>query len=153
MALHIDPSLTPARLAPSLERVFELSAEKILNLEKSWSPTQGTPVFTIRGRYTSRGWTDWTQGFQYGSALLQFDATGDRRFLGGGPSRDGRAYGVPRFAHWGPRPRLQQRLHLRNIAPTRPRRPDRCLLSAERDFYQLALKVSGAVQAARWTRR
>ena len=58
MALHIDPSLTPARLAPSLERVFARSAERILNLEKSWRPAQGTPVFTVKGRYTSRGWTE-----------------------------------------------------------------------------------------------
>jgi len=34
-----------------------------------------------QGRYTSRGWTEWTQGFQFGSAILQFDATGERRFL------------------------------------------------------------------------
>ena len=38
-------------------------------------------MFTVDGRYTARGWTEWTQGFQYGSALLQFDATGDERFL------------------------------------------------------------------------
>ena len=38
-------------------------------------------MFTVKGKYTSRGWTEWTQGFQYGSALLQFDATGDERFL------------------------------------------------------------------------
>jgi unsaturated chondroitin disaccharide hydrolase len=38
-------------------------------------------VFTVRGRYTNRGWTEWTQGFQHGSPLLQFDATGDERFL------------------------------------------------------------------------
>ena len=35
----------------------------------------------MKGKYTSRGWTEWTQGFQFGSALLQFDATGDERFL------------------------------------------------------------------------
>ena len=35
----------------------------------------------MKGRYTTRGWTEWTQGFQFGSALLQFDATGDKRFL------------------------------------------------------------------------
>ena len=34
-------------------------------------------MFTVKGRYTSRGWTEWTQGFQFGSAILQFDATGE----------------------------------------------------------------------------
>ena len=38
-------------------------------------------MFTVDGRYTARGWTEWTQGFQYGSVLLQFDATGDERYL------------------------------------------------------------------------
>jgi unsaturated chondroitin disaccharide hydrolase len=33
----------------------------------------------VKGRYTTRGWTEWTQGFQYGAEILQFDATGDPR--------------------------------------------------------------------------
>ena len=74
MSIRIDNKLTPQKLVPKIERLFELSAEKILSLEKTWSPKQGTPVFTVKGRYTTRGWTEWTQGFQFGSALLQFDA-------------------------------------------------------------------------------
>src|SRR5205823_12687365 len=81
MALRIDRSLTPQKLLPRIERLFELSAGKILSIENSWHPRKGTPVFTVKGKYTSRGWTEWTQGFQFGSALLQFDATGERQFL------------------------------------------------------------------------
>src|SRR5258707_9658409 len=81
MAIKINYRLTAKKLLPKLERVFELSAEKILALEQSWNPANGTPVFTVRGKYASRGWTEWTQGFQFGSALLQFDATGEERFL------------------------------------------------------------------------
>src|SRR5690349_24077730 len=81
MALKIDRRLTAAALVPASQRLFELSAAKIRSLEKSWNPSHGTPVFTVKGKYTSRGWTEWTQGFQFGSALLQFDATGDERFL------------------------------------------------------------------------
>src|SRR6185295_14595200 len=81
MAIKIDSELTPRKIVPKLERLFELSAEKILSIEKSTKPGTGTPVFTVKGKYTSRGWTEWTQGFQYGSALLQFDAMGDERFL------------------------------------------------------------------------
>ena len=51
------------------------------------SPGSGSPVFTVEGKYTAKGWTEWTQGFQYGSALLQFDATGDERFLQLGRAR------------------------------------------------------------------
>ena len=73
--------MTPQKLLPKIYRLFELSGEKILSLEKSWDAGKGTPVFTVEEKYTSRGWTEWTQGFQYGSALLQFDAMGDERFL------------------------------------------------------------------------
>ena len=66
MPLKIDNKLTPQKLAPAIERMFELSALKISSIEKTWKPADGTPVFTVKGRYTSRGWTEWTQGFQFG---------------------------------------------------------------------------------------
>src|SRR5262249_14611905 len=81
MPLKIDKDITPKTLLPRIQRLFDLSAQKILNLEKSWPVGKGAPVFTVRGKYTSRGWTEWTQGFQYGSALLQYEATGDKGFL------------------------------------------------------------------------
>ncbi|HZP59254.1 MAG TPA: glycosyl hydrolase, partial [Opitutaceae bacterium] len=79
--IRIDPSLTPPSLRRQTDRLFELSAQKIRSLQKTWDPSRGTPVFTVAGRYTSRGWTEWTQGFQFGSALLQFDAMEDARAL------------------------------------------------------------------------
>ncbi len=151
MALQIDPDLTPARLVPLIERVFELSASKIHALEKTWKGSDGTPVFTVRGRYTTRGWTEWTQGFQFGSAILQFEATGDRAFLeiGRRGTRDRMAshvshhgvhdHGFNNISTYGNLVRLMREGRLDED----PR---------ERDFYELALKVSGAVQAARWTR-
>src|SRR5512134_2276978 len=82
--IAIDDRLQPADLLPGLERMWELSAAKLVSLQETWKPEQGTPVFTVGGRYTSQGWTEWTQGFQFGSAVLQFDATGDQRFLESG---------------------------------------------------------------------
>ena len=55
--LKIDFHLKPANLMRAVERVFALSADKIRNLEQTWNPENGTPVFTVKGRYTSRGWT------------------------------------------------------------------------------------------------
>src|SRR5690349_8717129 len=81
MPIKIDHKLTSQKLLPKINRLFEFSASKILSLEKAWNPAQGTPVFTVNGKYTSRGWTEWTQGFQFGSALLQFEATGEKQFL------------------------------------------------------------------------
>ena len=116
------PARRPARRR--IARMWALSAEKILALEKSLEPrgrlARSSP---LRGRYTARGWTEWTQGFQFGSALLQFDATGDRSFLELGRERTVRAHGAPRHAHGRARPRLQQRQHLRRPAAARARGP------------------------------
>jgi len=79
-----DTTLTPKSLEASAKKVFEASAPKILSLQKRWKESDGTPVFTIEGKYTSRGWTEWTEGFVYGSAILQYDATGDVIYLDGG---------------------------------------------------------------------
>ena len=83
----IDRTRTPAELLPKITRLFELSAAKIHAIEHTWRPEDGAPVFTVDGRYRARGWTEWTQGFQFGSALLQFDATGDEEFLDLGRTR------------------------------------------------------------------
>src|SRR5271166_2495461 len=82
--LLIDHSVTSLTLLPAVEKLFALSAAKIRNLEHDWQPAKGSPVFTVAGKYASRGWTEWTQGFQFGSAILQFDATGEREFLESG---------------------------------------------------------------------
>src|SRR5271170_756351 len=60
-----------------------VESEDEASILKALSPigpaTRG--VFTAGGKYTTRGWTDWTQGFQYGSLVLAFDATGDQSLL------------------------------------------------------------------------
>ena len=100
MPIRIDRHLTARKLVPRIERLFDLSAAKILSIEKTWNPSKGTPVFTAKGKYTSKGWTEWTQGFQFGSALLQFDATGDERFLEIGRSRTIEVM-APHVSHMG----------------------------------------------------
>ena len=143
--------LTPAALAPKLRRLFDVSAAKIRSIEASWEPSQGAPVFTAGGRYTSRGWTEWTQGFQFGSALLQFDATGDREFLEIGRERTVTLM-APHVTHMGVHDHGFNnvstygnllRLMLEGRIPENPQ---------ERAHYELALKCSGAVQGARWSR-
>jgi hypothetical protein len=75
--MKIDQAITYKSLQTSLNRFWQLSGKKINSIEKNFDPRKGAPVFTVNGKYTTRGWTEWTQGFQYGSALLQFDATGE----------------------------------------------------------------------------
>lgn len=151
MPTRINGSLTPQKLVPKINRLFHLSAQKILSIERTWKPEQGTPVFTVRGRYTSRGWTEWTQGFQYGSALLQFDAMGGDQFL-----KIGRDNTIRRMAthvsHTGVHDHGFNNVSTYGNLWRLMREGKIQFNEHEKNFYELALKVSGAVQAARWTR-
>ena len=147
--IRFQKTLAPGDLLSAIDRFFELSADKITALERTWTGG-GAPVFTVDGRYSARGWTEWTEGFRYGSALLQYDATGERSFLELGRERT-----VSRMAahltHVGVHD------HGFNNVSTygtlwRLAREGRIDCSAwEVNFYELALKISGAVQARRWT--
>ena len=147
----LDEKLTPGYLLPAIGWLWELSAAKILSIDAGDELGRSAPVFTARGRYTSRGWTEWTQGFVYGSAILQFDATGDERFLELGRERT-RTRMATHVTHIGVHDHgfnnvstYGNLLRLMNDGRISENR-------AERDFYELALKCSGAVQASRWTR-
>ncbi len=148
--IKIDPTLTATGLARKMRRLWELSAARIRAIERTYDPRKGAPVFTVKGRYQSRGWTEWTQGFQYGSAILQFDATGEKEFLELG-RRKTVAVMAPHLTHTGVHDHgfnnistYGNLLRLMNEG----RIPEN---DWERNFYELALKCSGAVQAGRWT--
>ena len=99
--MTIDDGLDLEKLRPKLNRVFEAAGPKILSIQETWDPEKGTPVFTEEGRSTTRGWTEWTQGFQFGCAVLQFEASGDERFLEIGRSETLRKMAPPIFViHW-----------------------------------------------------
>lgn len=149
--MQVDERIAVGDLKGKLDRFFELAGDKIASIDKTWDPARGTPVFTVDGRYTTRGWTEWTQGFQFGCAILQFEAGGDERFL-----EVGRRGTVERMAahvtHTGVHDHgfnnistygNLRRLMLEGRIPQD---------DGERHFYELALKASGAVQAARWTK-
>jgi len=148
--LQIDNDLQPSHLRKKLDRLWQVSAGKIAAIERGSDITKGSPVFTVRGQYTARGWTEWTQGFQYGSAILQFDATGERQFLKIGRDNTVRFMaghvthtGVhdPGFNNVSTYGNLLRLLNEGRIAEN----------AWERNFYELALKCSGAIQARRWT--
>jgi hypothetical protein len=148
--LTIDRTITTERVRFIATRVFELSAAKISDLFATWNPAAGSPVITVNGRYVSRGWTEWTLGFHYGSALLQFEATGEKEFLRLG--REGSIAGLAsHLSHTGIH---DHGFHIVSTFGNLLRMMNEGTLpedANERDTYELALKVSGAVQAARWT--
>jgi unsaturated chondroitin disaccharide hydrolase len=148
--MKIDEQLQASSLAPALKKVWSLSGQKIDLIFKEYDPAKGSPVFTSGGKYTTRGWTEWTEGFNYGSAFLQFDATGEQRFadqamkltlerMASHVSHIGvHDHGFNNLSTYGNWLRLQREGKL----------PADKIASCE-----LAIKVSGAVQAARWSQR
>jgi hypothetical protein len=149
--IKLDRQLAPTDLMPLLERFWARSAECIEAVERSCPPGGPSPVFTKKGKYTAQGWTEWTQGFQFGSALLHFDATGEGRFLELGRERT-LAVMMPHVTHFGVHDHgfnnvstygnLWRLMNEGRIAEH----------FWERRYYEIALKASGAVQAARWAK-
>lgn len=148
--VSIDYYITIEDLSEKLEKFWKLSGDKIALIEESNATREGNPVFTAGGKYTAQGWTEWTQGFQYGSAILQYDATGDEAFLKVG--RTGTLdkmythlthmgvhdHGFNNLSTYGNLLRLIKEGKLQEDP-------------WEKSYYELALRVSAAVQAARWT--
>lgn len=148
--LKINRELTLNDLSSKISSFWDLSGGKIRALEREYDPSKGSPVFTAAGKYTTRGWTEWTQGFQFGSALLQYDATGDDWFLKLGRDRTVSIM-APHISHIGVHDHgfnnvstYGNLLRLMHEGKT----PHN---EWEKNFYELALKISGAVQASRWT--
>ncbi len=148
--IRIDRTRTPTDLVPEIDRLFDLSAGKIRSIEQTSRPGDGAPVFTVEGRYTARGWTEWTEGFQYGSSLLQFDATGEREFLELGRERTLTRM-APHLTHVGVHDHGFNNVSTYGALWRMALEGRIDATEWERRFYALALKVSGAVQARRWT--
>lgn len=148
MKLDFNSSLE--KVSQQLPRFWELSGQKIRSIESTFDTGKGAPVFTEKGTYVTRGWTEWTQGFQFGSAILQFDATGDADFLEIG-RKNTVAKMAPHLTHIGVHDHGFNNVStygnlLRLILEGKMEGSD-----WEKEFYTLALKVTGAVQATRWT--
>ncbi len=145
-----DNHIQPEDFLSLLPIFWDLSGKKILDIEKTYDPVEGAPVFTVEGKYSTRGWTEWTHGFQYGSAILQFDTTGDEQFLKIG--RDNTIlkmashvsntgvhdHGFNNVSTYGNLLRLLNEEKIDQNA-------------LDKNFYEIALKLSGAIQASRWT--
>lgn len=148
--MKIDSSLTPESLKGSLEKCWELSGQKIELIARDYDASKGSPVFTVKGEYTTRGWTEWTEGFQYGSGFLQFDATGEKSHcdyaqkgtidrMASHVSHIGvHDHGFNNLSTYGNWLRLLREGKLTADAGIA-------------EFCKLAIKVSGATQAARWS--
>jgi unsaturated chondroitin disaccharide hydrolase len=148
--IDIQENLRAQDLKPLFPEFWQLSGNKIRAVQKQFNFSKGSPVYTVKGKYMTRGWTDWTMGFLYGSSLLQFEATGDQKFLEMGLN------GIlnkmpPHLTHTG--------VHDHGFNNVSTYGNLRRLLKGgiipenewQLKFSELALKCSAAVQAGRWT--
>lgn len=148
--MKVERQRTPQELAPAITRLFELASEKTKRIAARWQVSMGAPVVTRAGEYAGRNWTQWTQGFAYGNAILCYDITRDAKLLQIGRENTLQHmaehithigvhdHGFNNLSTYGQLRRLMQE----GIIPHN---------EWEMNFYELALKSSGAVQAARWT--
>jgi hypothetical protein len=148
--IKINNELRAEDLAGLLKRFWDHSGEKIRMIQKNYDLSKGTPVYTVEGKYTTRGWTEWTQGFQFGSAILQFDGTGETKFLDYGKKQTVSSM-APHISHTGVHDHGFNNVstygNLLRLAKEGKMEKNEW----EVNFYELALKISGAVQAGRWT--
>lgn len=148
--LQLDHQLSLADTRANLTKLFDIARIKLKTTSDRGILRGKTPVFTVDGEYVAQGWTEWTQGFQFGSALLCFDATDDEELLNLG--REGTLNAMPsHLTSFGVHDHGfnnvstfggLRRLMLEGRIPQN---------DMELKLYEQALRVSGAVQAYRWT--
>ena len=148
--MKIEQSLTVADLSGSITRLFEHATAKTAKIAGRWHTEMGAPVVTAAGKYKGRNWTQWTQGFAYGNALLCYDLTGDKEMLRIGRDNTLR-FMAEHITHVGVHDHGFNNLstygQLRRLILEEKLDWD----AWELNFCELAIKTSGAVQAARWT--
>src|SRR5690625_5208318 len=148
--MKIDNNISLKSIESKLENFLHITGDKIEGLINKWNPKDGMPVYTVNGKYVTRGWTEWTQGFMYGNAILQFDATDDDKFLELAQNNvlsymndyithtGVHDHGFNNFSTYG----NLRRLMLEGRIPKN---------EWQMRFYELNIRVSGVVQANRWT--
>ena len=146
----IDFNLSPEDLTDKINGLWSLSGDKLRSMVSGLDGVSGSPVVTVNGTYEPRSWTDWTQGFQYGSELLQFDATDESYFLDSAVEHI-KANMTSHVSHFGVHDHGFNNLStygnlLRLLGEGRIPHNDWI-----REYCILALKLSASVQAQRWT--
>ena len=146
--MHIDAPDVPGSAAAD-RRLFALSAAKIRRSRRRGPPARRPGVHHRRPVHRARlDRVDAGLSVRIGAFC---SSTPPANGSGSSWAAPGRSSGWRRTsARRRARPRLQQRQHLRQPAAARARGPLRAA-PWEVHFYELALKVSGAIQARRWT--
>ena len=148
--ININNELKVEDLSDSLDEFFQITGDRINSVTGSYVPKDGAPVFTVKGKYTSCGWTEWTQGFMFGMNILQYDATGNQEYLKYAKKQVVELM-APHLTNFGVHDHgfnnistYGNLLRLLNEGKIE-------FNEWEKNFYEVALKCSSAVQARRWS--
>ncbi|MFG0247964.1 MAG: glycosyl hydrolase, partial [Phycisphaeraceae bacterium JB051] len=148
--MKIDNKLKPSDLTVAIEKVLTLAARKVKSIDKSWKPESGTPVFTVKGKYTSMGWTEWTQGFMFGNILLAGDGLDDAKLMKLGTDRT-LQYMLPHVTHIGVHDHGFNNLSTYGNIIRLIREKKLKDTAGIEETCKTAVAASGAVQASRWS--
>jgi unsaturated chondroitin disaccharide hydrolase len=148
--MQTNHQLTASELRSDTQRVLELARRKATAIDRTWDSNLGTPVFTVNGSYTTRGWTEWTQGFQYGCMILAGDGLGDDKLIQLGKRRTIKNM-LPHVTHVGVHDHGFNNLstygNLLRLLKEKRMKYD----GWEEVAYSNAIAASGAIQASRWS--
>jgi unsaturated chondroitin disaccharide hydrolase len=148
--MQTNHQLTSSELRSDTQRVLELARRKATAIDRTWDSNLGTPVFTVNGSYTTRGWTEWTQGFQYGCMILAGDGLGDDKLIQLGKRRTIKNM-LPHVTHVGVHDHGFNNLstygNLLRLLKEKRMKYD----GWEEVAYSNAIAASGAIQASRWS--
>lgn len=149
--MKIDSKITYESLANDIKQFWEIAELKASLVENEYDDTQGASVFTVNGKYTSKGWTEWTQGFQFGIPLLVFEAIGSKRMLEIGKQNTMKKM-AHHISHFGVHDHAFNNLSTYGNLLRLGNQKQLGCTEEELNFYRLAIKLSGAVQTKRWTK-
>ncbi len=148
--MKVNYHINIAELKGNLKHFWDIAEAKTLKLQEDYDTSKGSPVFTVKGQYTSRGWTEWTQGFFYGIPLFVFNISDNKTALRN-TRRNITAQMLSHVTHSGVHDHGFNNIStygnlLRMLNEGTFEQDD-----WERNYYESVLKISGSVQAMRWT--
>jgi unsaturated chondroitin disaccharide hydrolase len=147
--MQIQSDLTPTRLMSKIDAVAALASQKVTTTHRRWAYDMGSPVVTVKGLYESRAWTDWTRGFFIGQLFYIYEMTQNEDLLKLGLERS-LSWMTSHISHIGVHDHgfnilstygNLKRLIAQGKVPSQEHLLPVC---------ELALKMSGAVQATRY---
>ena len=146
--LEIDKSLKYSDLTEQIDHLWNLSGEKILSIENNYDHTKGAQFSHLLVNILPEVGQNGLR-VEYGSAALQFEATKDEQFLE--IAKNTLEKMAPHVTHFGVHDHGFNNVSTYGNLLRMLRNSDFSGNEWETNFYELALKLSGASQARRWT--